>query len=131
MKGWTLRETLLVMLTLSLLLVFLIPKYSIVIKRAVAQEALRTVHLIGNSINDYYIQTGTFTIDLEDMNLDSINDIENTNFKYSLEGASIDNYRIFAYGQKDSNAEGIKVAYSLPSKDHYIEYKGRSIEKSK
>jgi len=131
MKGWALRETLLVILTLSLLLVFLIPKYSIVIKRAVAQEALRTVHLIDDIINEYYIQNGIFTTDLEDMNLNSINDIENINFKYSLDGLSIDNYRIFAYGKKDSNAEGIKVVYSLPSKDHYIEHKGRVIERSK
>ena len=131
MKGWALKETLLVVLTLSLLLVFLMPKYFMVIKRAAAQEALRTVHLMGNSINEYYIQTGTFTTDLEDMNLNSINDIENINFKYSLDGLSIDNYRIFAYGKKDSNAEGIKVVYSLPSKDHYIEHKGRVIERSK
>jgi len=131
MKGWALRETLLVILTLSLLLVFLMPKYFIVIKRAVAQEALRTVYLMDDIINEYYIQNGIFTTDLEDMNLNSINDIENINFKYSLDGLSIDNYRIFAYGKKDSNAEGIKVVYSLPSKDHYIEHKGRVIERSK
>ncbi|MDP8216321.1 MAG: hypothetical protein P9L98_03250 [Candidatus Kaelpia imicola] len=127
MKGWTLRETLLTVLVLVLIFVFLMPKYIITTKRALAQEAVRTIYLMENVINSHYIQSGVFSFDLEELNLDRLNNIEGANFIYHITGSGINNYEILAYGEDNSAAEGIMVSYVFPDKSYYVEYLGKVI----
>ncbi|MDD5613466.1 MAG: hypothetical protein PHQ54_00140 [Candidatus Omnitrophica bacterium] len=128
MKGWALKETLLVIIILGLIASVLIPGYNLATKRAIAQNAIRTAYLLSDVVTEHYIRNGNFSRDLKELNLNRINDAEKNNFNYRISGFSIEEYEIIASGQSGSPAEGIIVSYNPAQKRYYIEYLGKLIE---
>ena len=128
MKGWALKETLLVIVILGLIASALIPRYNLATKRAIAQSAVRTAYLLSDVVTEHYIRNGNFSRDFKELNLSRINDAEKNNFNYRISGVSIEEYEIIASGQSGSSAEGIIVSYNPAQKRYYIEYRGRLIE---
>ena len=113
------------------LLMFFIPQYVKVTKRAIAAEAMRTIVLLKNALTNYYLQNGALMLNLNELGRgEHLGNVNNTKFMYHIIGVNIDDYEIVAHGSISTIAKGIRVVYSVRDNAYKCEYLGETMDVS-
>jgi type IV pilus assembly protein PilE len=103
-SGFTLIELLVVVLIIGILAAVAVPQYMVAVQKSKAAEAFANIKALRNAIDIYYLETGTYTTDMTQL------DVDVKDSKYFYYAINIDGPRAIN-GSNDLNTANFWIHY--------------------